>query len=241
MCAIDYNKKTNYMHALTQAQINKLPLSPKHTVLEIGAGNGRITIPVAQKVKCVTAVEPSPRMLAFLKSNAEKAQVNNITYINKPWENVNSDDAAPHDFVIASFSFFMVDLAPALLKMHTFANDGVYLFLSASNWMEDEIQRIVYGGTQPAVFADHIYIYNILNEVGITPNVEVWTYTSEQRYTCLAEATSKFIEMYSIPETKKEQVKEYLRKSLTSDEEGGLWLKQKKKVAMVWWPKNEYL
>lgn len=237
---MDYNKKTAYMYALTQAQINKLPLTQKHTVLEIGAGNGRITIPLAQKVQHVTAVEPSPRMLAFLKSNAERAQVNNITYLNKPWETVTSGDVSPHDFVIASFSFFMVDLASALLKMHAFANEGVYLFLSASNWMEDEIQKIIYGDNASlSVFADHIYVYNILNEVGITPNVEVWTYTSEQRYTCLDEAASRFIELYSIPATKKDQVKEYLRKLLMSDEEGGLWLKQKKKVAMVWWPKNE--
>ncbi|MCX8150006.1 MAG: class I SAM-dependent methyltransferase [Candidatus Bathyarchaeota archaeon] len=238
MCALDFNKKTASMHTLTQDQINKLPLTPAHTVLEIGAGTGRITIPIAKKVKHVTAVEPSLRMLAFLKANAERSQVKNITCINKPWENINTDEVSPHDFVIASFSFFMIDLAPALLKMHILANEKVYLFLSASNWMEEEIQKILFGNAQPEVFPDHVYIYNILNELGITANVEVWTYLSEQRYADLSEVTSRFMELYDVPADKKEHLKEYLLKILVPDE-GGLWLKQQKKVAMLWWSKEE--
>ncbi len=239
MCAIDFNKRTTYMHALTQDQMNRIPLNPNHTVLEIGAGTGRITIPLAQRVKYVTAVEPSPRMLVFLKANAERAQVNNINYIDKPWETINTNEVASHDFVIASFSFFMVDLASALLKMHTLAKERVYLFISASNWMEDELQRIIYGGTPPEVFTDHIYVYNILDELGITANVEVWTYTSEQRYADLSEVTSRFMGLYSVSPEKTEQVREYLRRTLLPDEEGGLWLKRKQKVAMIWWTKTE--
>jgi ubiquinone/menaquinone biosynthesis C-methylase UbiE len=238
-CAIDFNENTAHMHELTKEQVNRLPLMPEHTVLEIGAGTGRITIPVAQNVKQVTAVEPSARMLAFLRANAQKAHVNNISYINKPWEELNVGDVSPHDFVVASFSFFMVDLAKELMKMHILANERVYLFLSASNWMDKEIQKIIYDNTSPLVLADHIYIYNILNELGITANVEIWNYDSNQRYRDLDDAVSRFMDLYSIPPKKEEQVREYLRKILVADNEGWLWLRHKKKVAMIWWAKTQ--
>lgn len=238
-CAVDFNDNTAHMHELTTDQINRLPLTTEHTVLEIGAGTGRITIPVAQRVKQVTAVEPSARMLAFLRANAEKEHVHNISYIHKPWEELNEAAVSPHDFVIASFSFFMVDVAKELVKMNTLANERVYLFLSASNWMDKEIQTVVYDDVCPMVLADHIYIYNILNELGITANIEVWNYASSQQYRDLDDAVSKVMGLYSAPPKKEPQMREYLRKILVADDEGWLWLKQTKKVAMIWWAKTE--
>ena len=57
-------------------------LEPEDTVLDIGAGPGRITVPVADKVKGVTALDASKDMQEVLKKNANKAGLSNVTCLN---------------------------------------------------------------------------------------------------------------------------------------------------------------
>jgi len=83
--------------------ISKLDIDPSHTVLDIGAGPGTLTIPLAKKVKHVTVVEPSSGMLACLNENAVNEGLNNITCINKKWEDaIPGEDLDKYDVVIAS-------------------------------------------------------------------------------------------------------------------------------------------
>ena len=50
----------------------KLILDEKDTVLDLGCGEGSITLPLAEKVKSVTGVDSSPKMLELLNQRAEK-------------------------------------------------------------------------------------------------------------------------------------------------------------------------
>src|SRR4051812_27010020 len=67
---------------------------PDATVLEIGAGTGEFTLPVATLAASVTAVDISPHMLAELERKAAAARITNITAFEADWETL---DAAPHD------------------------------------------------------------------------------------------------------------------------------------------------
>ena len=110
-CAVGFNQKTTRMQNMTQNQLDRIKLLPEYTVLDVGAGTGRLTIPIAKKVKQVTAVEPSPKMLSLLKSNAEKEQIHNIVPLNLSCEQITvNENVFPHDVVVASFSLFMNDL-----------------------------------------------------------------------------------------------------------------------------------
>lgn len=236
--AINFNENMANLGIFTQIQLKKMGLMPEHTVLDIGAGNGRITIPIAKRVKQVTAIEPSIRMLTFLKAKAKKEQISNLIYVNKSWDEVVlGKDIIPHDVVIASFSLFMVDIENALLKIDAAAKKYVYLFLSASKWMDDGVQRIIYDDSTP-IESDYIYVYNILHDLGLFGNVEIWDYTSKQSYPDLDAAASKFIELYHIPERKKEGIRAYLHQTLVEND-GTFWLNQNKKMAMIWWTKNQ--
>ena len=53
----------------TERQIAKLELKPEYMVPDVGAGTGRLSIPIAKQVKSVTAVDPSKGMLACLQEN----------------------------------------------------------------------------------------------------------------------------------------------------------------------------
>jgi len=177
-------------------------------------------------------------MLDILKSNALKENVNNISCINEPWEALEvGRNISPHDVVIASLSFNMIDLEKELKKMDAAARKSVYLFMSASKWMDDELQRVLYGGTIHTG-ADHMYIFNILYDLGILANVEIWSYDSVMSYASYDDAFSKFIEMYRLPPKDEGKLRSYLQGVLTEDERG-LYLKRKRKLAMIWWTKTE--
>jgi ubiquinone/menaquinone biosynthesis C-methylase UbiE len=238
-CADNYNENMPQMADLTQNQLNHMLLQPHDTVLEVGAGNGRLTVPIAKRVQHVTALEPSKNMLEYLKTNAQNAGVQNVSCINKSLEDLNPDDSAGcFDVVVASFSLFMLDMEKALAKMNTVASKSVYLFLSASRWLDDpELQKLVHHEST-SLWADYIYVYNVLYDLGITANVDIWNYTSKQGFNSITEAVSKFSETYSIPSGKEDALKAYLQKTLV-EENGKFWSIRNRKAALIWWTKPQ--
>lgn len=130
----------------------------------------------------------------------------------------------------------MPDIADVLQQMDKLANKSVYLFLSASQWMSDDLQKIVNNTVSPIKSSDYIYIYNILHDLGILANVEIWNSKSTYTYQSLDDAVSKFGESYEVRSDKKAELKLYLSKRLV-EENGKFLLKRDRKVAMVWWTK----
>jgi peptidoglycan/xylan/chitin deacetylase (PgdA/CDA1 family)/SAM-dependent methyltransferase len=53
-------------------------IAPRHRILEIGAGTGRFTIPLARRCGKITAVELSENMMAILKENAARENASRI-------------------------------------------------------------------------------------------------------------------------------------------------------------------
>ncbi|MCW4017624.1 MAG: class I SAM-dependent methyltransferase [Candidatus Bathyarchaeota archaeon] len=237
-CAQAFSEKVVRLYDLTEKQLSKLPLLPDYTVLDVGAGTGRITIPVAKRVKHVTAVEPSKNMLALLKANLQKEQLNTVQCLNRSLEDLRVGvDVALHDVVIASFSLFMVDIEKELAKLDALASRSVYLFLSASDWVDREIQGLVYRSSVP-VKLDYIYVYNILHDMGILANVEIWDYESPRFYDSLDESVSKFAEQYSISSDKNGELKAYLKRTLR-EVNGKFWQNRTRKTATIWWTKPQ--
>jgi 16S rRNA A1518/A1519 N6-dimethyltransferase RsmA/KsgA/DIM1 with predicted DNA glycosylase/AP lyase activity len=58
-------------------------LSPDSEVLEIGSGPGTLTIPLAEKVKMIKAMEISPKMVTGLRKVLKDKQINNVEIIEK--------------------------------------------------------------------------------------------------------------------------------------------------------------
>lgn len=228
------NRNLSKLSDLTECQVKALPLSSEVNVLDVGAGTGRMTLPIARKVRHVTALEPSKNMLELLRQNARQQQIFNIDYRNDTLEELGASSL--YDIVVASFSLFMADLKRALLKMNQLASQWVYLFMSASPWIDEGIQAAVYGSHN--CWSDFILTYNILHEAGIVANVETCTYMFEECYPSVEDAAETFIQKYSLSPEKRSKLMEYLKANLVL-EYGGFYYKRKMKAATVWWNTNK--
>ncbi|MFZ7137629.1 MAG: class I SAM-dependent methyltransferase [archaeon] len=238
-CAEGFNKKTTHMQNMTKNQLERIKLLPEYTVIDIGAGTGRLTIPLAKRVKQITAIEPSPIMLSLLKSNAEKQNIQNIVPINLTCQQLKvNENIFPHDVVVASFSLFMNDLSKTLQKIDALATKAVYLFSSASRWLNEDLQQIIHGDKLAVTCGDYIYMYNILHDLGILANVDVWNFEGKQYYASLDDAVSHFMETYRIAASRKEELRVYFKRMLIN-ENGSLLFKQQKKAALIWWTKTQ--
>jgi 2-polyprenyl-3-methyl-5-hydroxy-6-metoxy-1,4-benzoquinol methylase len=77
-------------------------LVPGDTSLDVGAGGGRLVVPLAEHCASATAVEPSEAMREQLLATAEAWDVRNISVIASTWEDAVVD---PHIWLCVRMSF----------------------------------------------------------------------------------------------------------------------------------------
>jgi len=159
----------------------KLSPDPSWSVLDIGSGPGILTVPLARRVRAVTAVEPSLPMISCLKRHLDEENLSNVEIINSRWEDVSFEETEAHDLVIASYSLNFEDIREALLKMNRLAKRKVilYWFAGITNW--ELIRMDLFSqvhNRKLALFPKCNVICNLLYDLGLYPDVEVLYGTS---------------------------------------------------------------
>ncbi|RPJ52768.1 MAG: class I SAM-dependent methyltransferase, partial [Methanobacteriota archaeon] len=178
--AAAYHRVTRDEKRATEQELEILDLRPNDTVLDVGAGTGRLAVPIAGTVARVTALDPSGGMLAHLRERMAAAGRTNYSCIRMRWEDaVIGRDLEPHDVVIAAFSLGFYDLAAALRKLDAAALRAVYLFWHAGEWRSEKemvLYRTIFGEEEAGQkgYPDYIYSVNILHDAGIYPNVLIY-------------------------------------------------------------------
>lgn len=89
------------------------------TVLDVGAGAGRLAVPLAEQCRHVTAVEPSETMQARMSEQAEAWKVDNLTIIGLRWEEA---EVEPHDVVICAHVIYTTEQIESFLRKLTDAS-----------------------------------------------------------------------------------------------------------------------
>jgi ubiquinone/menaquinone biosynthesis C-methylase UbiE len=85
-----------------EALISQMPLQKNHTILDIGAGTGFFTIPMAESTSSkVYALDPDARMLNVIEEKAKVKGLTNIELIQDYIENISIQNNSVN-FVMAS-------------------------------------------------------------------------------------------------------------------------------------------
>jgi SAM-dependent methyltransferase len=215
---------------------------PTSRVLDIGAGPGVLSLPFAKKVQHVTAVDPAKGMIEVLKDNMADQGISNISIVQKRWEDVSVKDdlQPPYDVVIASFSLGMPDIRAAIEKMIAVSSRYIYLYWFAGDTSWDhqfqEIWPRLHGRPYyPEPKCD--VLFNVLYQMGIYPNIEVFNHQLDQRFPSISEAVCALRSQYRIETNEQELILvEYLKRILL-EKNGSLILPSITVRVNMWWKK----
>ena len=108
--------------------IDEMPIHENHTLLDIGAGSGFFTIPMAKKTKeIVYALDFDSRMLNVISEKAIKEDLQNIKLIESTIEALSLEDESI-DFIMASLILHEVEsLSKVLSKLYEVTKIGGHL------------------------------------------------------------------------------------------------------------------
>ena len=146
-------------------------LAPDYTVLDMGCGGGALAIPLAAKVKKVTAVDFSPNMLAIVADICRKRNITNIETIFGEWD---SDWVAlgigKYDIAIASRSLRAENSAPYIRKLANAARRQVFISAPEGSGPLDT-RLLEFAGRETAAKPDYRGLMDVLNGMGIRANL----------------------------------------------------------------------
>jgi 2-polyprenyl-3-methyl-5-hydroxy-6-metoxy-1,4-benzoquinol methylase len=223
---------------------SKIHKEPDYTVLDLGCGNGSITLEVAKHVKQVTAVDMSKEMLSLLEKNAREQGISNISYIQSSVEDIDPSEVGKYDVVIASRSLGSVyDLKKELKKIDSLARRYVYMthWSATSKQFEKDLCEIL--STEHRPHPDYMYVFNMLYQMGIYANLETIECTSRHVYRDLDDAMERCTwklgwTLGKIEEEKRMKIKDFLKKSLVKRDDGTFdYIKSNPDWVLLWWKK----
>ncbi len=237
--AVRYDGFCRLQAGHTIAQLDAMRLRPDDSVLDVGAGTGRISVAAAARVARVTALDTSTRMLALLERNARAAGVANIDIRHLPWEAVEPGvNLAAHDVVVASRSPAMRDLR----RLDALARRAVFVMLFTGPSLKDFHDRLVEGivafpsaGPRRPAMAGHALVFNCAVAMGVEARVDYVEDGFLARYPDEAAAVADFAWL-DLPAGSEARFRQNLRPFLTPDGTG-LALRVRTRTAIVWWEK----
>ena len=144
-------------------------LGSEMSVLDIGAGIGRWTLPIAKRACQVMAVEPLTGMRQVLLERISSQGLTNVTVASVPWMEA---EVPHHDVVIAAHATYTTpDLIGFIRKMEVCALRTCYVALRvpAHDGVIGELSERIRGPWHDS--PNFIVGYNLLLTAGFHPNV----------------------------------------------------------------------
>ncbi|NOY09797.1 MAG: class I SAM-dependent methyltransferase [Spirochaetes bacterium] len=230
----DYIRTSGYEHGKKIKEIFKREgiLKPDFEVLDIAAGPGSVTIPFAESVRKVVAVEPAEGMCKKLMSNSHEAGCENIEIINRKWEEINvAAYERKFDLVVCSHALWhFPDIVEQLNRMNRVSNGYCCIAEGVGSY---DTARDMYKtlGIDSQDFDHYIHIYNILYGENIAANVRIIDTVMRRSFYSGIRMWELVLGKYRKPTEKDSEI---IREHVLRNSKDDIY-ERKGKMAVIWW------
>lgn len=228
-------KKDNYNEKL----LANLILDSEDSLLDIGCGEGSVTVPISKKVAKVTAIDSADKMLEILNERAEKENINNIKTIKGDINEISLEKYGHHDIILASRAINgMKNINEIFKNLNEIANKYVFLTtFGPNNWkIEKDFYKYINKEYQDAPL--YTILVNILAEMDIYANVVNLDVGPIRTYKNIDEATNNGKwKLNHFTSEEQEKLIKYLNITLEKDEKTGILSNpyDKPDWVLIWW------
>ena len=229
--------KDNY----TEQLISHMTLDKNDTVLDLGCGEGSVTIPLSYKVAHVKAVDATEKMLEILEEKIESEGIKNIETFKDDINTVNVKDYGHYDIVLASRVVNGIkNPREVISNLNEIADKYVFFTLfGPNNWrLEKDFHEYLSKEYKGA--PSYTILVNLLADMGIYANVINLDVGPVRTYETIEEAidNGKW-NLAKFSEEEQSRLYEYLNEILKKDEKTGLLSNpyDKPDWVLIWWRK----
>ncbi len=207
------------------------------TLLDVGAGTGRASLPLAAAGYRLTAVERSPEMLEALRAEAAELGVE-VATVEGAWPEV-AEQVGGHDVALAAHVVYDVpDLRPFLAAMSDRADRAVVLELTAAHpWAGlGPYYQALHGLDRPAGPTVDDLVAAIAEIFHLQPGVERWSRPGQLWFEDRAELLAFYGRRLLIPARRRDELWTALRPDVV-ERDGRLAVgPTQRDLATVWFP-----
>jgi 2-polyprenyl-3-methyl-5-hydroxy-6-metoxy-1,4-benzoquinol methylase len=208
-------------------------LGPGDTVLDVGAGIGRWSIPMARACKKVTALDKLPGMLEIIRENASREGVENIETIRGDWQEA---DLEPHDHVLSSHAAYTSpDIVEYARKMESLARKASYLVMRVPkhDGVIGELSRRIHGSWHDS--PNFLVGYYALLQAGISGHVILEEAGRHWHDETLEEALDRVKRHLHLQSDEHDGVIMNVLEERLSLRDGEYWWPDWMRSALIWW------
>ncbi|MDR2486377.1 MAG: class I SAM-dependent methyltransferase [Clostridiales Family XIII bacterium] len=244
--ADNYNRMIHMEARFTLNQVDCFDTSPTDTVLDIGCGPGRITMPMAERAASVTALDASPKMLDHVRDNCAARGITNVDTLLCDWEDEESAaKIEQHDIVICSRTVALSDIE----RIAALARKWVALVIWANGAPPiPAILGKLFEGTQedgdarpsppfPPMdrrFGNNVF-YNLIYDHGFDPNVKLVEDGFERVFASREEAESELLKLSpDVSMNKIDRFRSNLASYLTERPDGSVYFLAPTRSIVYW-------
>ncbi|MDE2374209.1 MAG: class I SAM-dependent methyltransferase [Hyphomicrobiales bacterium] len=145
-------------------------IEPSDTIVDVGGGAGRMSLPLALRCRSVINVDPSPTMGAAFVANAKAAGISNVELVQDDWIAVSPPQGTVA--LVNHVTYLTRDIVPFIEKLERAGTRRVILTVNAPpppSWNR-KLFQLVHGEAEEIV-PGHAELMNVLWEIGRLPDL----------------------------------------------------------------------
>ncbi len=218
--------------------INRMMLTPNDSVLDIGCGDGAISMRIAKRVKQITALDANPDLLFPISQRADTEGISNLEFVNLNWmESRIGTEINLHDIVLASRFRQITNLQLFLEHMHKAADKRCYMtWIAEREEMDAEICAVSEREYHP--LPEYFLIVNMLDSMGLSTHVEIFETNETHKFESKQDAIENAMRGYKVESPDIRAIIAEMAMSGLEHKDGYWWDNTLAKWALIWWEKR---